>query len=123
MPEPDGRSPGSQPLAIEFALHTLHEADAWDDGMAEGACEWLAAHGPAGGGAVFVDPSIAGWPHAPWWVSEDGGPPSLITTGLLAGTLLASGVVPSPSTPVSPAGQRPLSGYLRPCIPCGPMPR
>jgi hypothetical protein len=90
--EPDGRCPASQPLAIEFALRSLHEADAWDDGLAEGACGWLAAHAPPGGGAVFVEPSIAGWPHAPWLVPEDGNPASLITTGLLAGTLHARGV-------------------------------
>jgi hypothetical protein len=87
--EPDGRSPGSQPLAIEFALHTLDEADAWDAAVAEGACGWLESHAPAEGGAVFVDPSIEGWPHAPWLVPEDGGPASLITTGLLAATLHA----------------------------------
>ena len=87
--EPDGRCPASQPLAIEFALRTLHETGAWDDGLAQGACGWLAAHAPPGGGAVFVDPSIAGWPHAPWWVPEEGNPASLITTGLLAGTLHA----------------------------------
>jgi hypothetical protein len=90
--EPDGRGPGSQPLAIEFALRVLHEADAWDTGLAEGACEWLAAHAPPGGGAVFVSPSIDGWPHAPWLVPEAGEPASLITTGLIAGTLHARGV-------------------------------
>jgi hypothetical protein len=90
--EPDGRSPGSQPLAIEFALRTLDETDAWDAGLAEGACDWLAEHAPAEGGAVFVDSSIEGWPHAPWWVPEDGHPASLITTGLLAATLHARGV-------------------------------
>ena len=90
--EPDGRSPGSQPIAIAFGLTALHEADAWDDGLAEGACRWLAAHAPGPGGAVGVDPSIAGWPHAPWWVPEEGGPPSLISTGLIAGTLHARGV-------------------------------
>jgi hypothetical protein len=87
--EPDGRSPGAQPLAIEFALRTLDEADAWDTGLAEGACRWLDDHAPAEGGAVFVDPSIEGWPHAPWWIPVDGHPASLITTGLLAATLHA----------------------------------
>jgi hypothetical protein len=87
--EPDGRCPGSQPLATAFALSVLDEADAWDSGLAEGACDWLAAHAPPGGGAVFVAPSMAGWPHAPWLVPEDGAPPSLITTGLIAGTLHA----------------------------------
>ena len=89
--EPDGRGPGSQPLAVEFALRVLHEADAWDDGLAGDACDWLAAHEPAGGGVVFVDPSVQGWPHAPWWVPEDGAPASLITTGLIAATLHARG--------------------------------
>jgi len=89
--EPDGRCPGSQPLAIAFALAVLHETDAWDAALAEGACEWLAAHAPPGGGAVFADPSIEGWPRAPWMVPE-GGAPSLITTGLIAGTLHARGV-------------------------------
>ena len=90
--EPDGRCAGSQPLAIDFALRVLLEADAWDTALADGACRWLSAHAPAGGGAVFVDPSIDGWPHAPWWVPEEGGPASLICTGLLAGTLYAAGV-------------------------------
>src|SRR5580693_2956780 len=39
--EPDGRCPGSQPLAIEYALHLLHDAGAWDDGLAAAACDWL----------------------------------------------------------------------------------
>lgn len=90
--EPDGRCPGSQSLAVDFALQALLHAGAWDTGMAAGACEWLAAHAPAGGGAVFVDQSIEGWPHAPWWVPEEGGGASLICTGLLAGTLYAGGV-------------------------------
>ena len=87
--EPDGRCPGSQPLAVEYGLHVLHDAAAWDEGLAISACDWLAAHAPGEGGAVFVDPAIAGWPHAPWWVPEPGAPASLITTGLIAGTLHA----------------------------------
>jgi hypothetical protein len=90
--EPDGRSPGSQPLAIDFALRTLHDADAWDESLAAGACGWLAAHAPAGGGAMAVDPAIVDWPHAPWWEPEEGSPPNVVTTGLLAGTLHARGV-------------------------------
>jgi hypothetical protein len=90
--EPDGRGPGTQPLAIQFALDTLDEAGAWDDGLVLGALGWLQANAPGEGGAVFVAESIAGWPHAPWWVPEEGGPASLITTGLLAGTLHGHGV-------------------------------
>jgi len=79
--EPDGRCPASQPLAIDFALRVLLEAGAWDTALADGACGWLAAHAPDGGGAVFVEPSIEGWPHAPWLVpvkgdGEGGGGPA-----------------------------------------------
>ena len=41
-----------------------------------GACDWLQAHAPAEAGPTFVEPTIEGWPHAPWWVPEDG-PPGL----------------------------------------------
>ena len=90
--EPDGRCPGSQPLAIESALEALDEADAWDDTLVSGALGWLEANAPGEGGAVFVADTIDGWPHAPWLVPEEGGPASLITTGLLAGTLHSRGV-------------------------------
>jgi hypothetical protein len=90
--EPDGRAPGSQWATVELALRTLHEADAWDDDLVRGACDWLARNAPAEGGAGFVDPSIEGWPHAPWWAPQPGNPASLITTGQIAGTLHARGV-------------------------------
>src|SRR5919197_3316477 len=38
--EPDGRTPASQPAAVAMALRTLDEADAWDEELVEGACEW-----------------------------------------------------------------------------------
>jgi hypothetical protein len=47
---------------------------------------------PAEGGAAFVEPTLADWPHAPWWVPEEGHPASLIATGMIAGTLHARGV-------------------------------
>ena len=90
--EPDCRAPGSQPAAAEMALRILDEADAWDEGLVRGACDWLTAVAPAEGGAAFVEPTLAGWPHAPWWVPEEGHPASLIATGMIAGTLHARGV-------------------------------
>jgi hypothetical protein len=90
--EPDCRAPGSQPLAVDLALRILDEADAWDEDLVLGACNWLAAVAPGEGGAAFVEPAISGWPHAPWWVPEEGHPASLIATGLIAGTLHARGV-------------------------------
>jgi len=89
--EPDCRAPGSQPAAAEMALRILDEAGAWDQSLVRGACDWLATVAPATGGAAFVEATLDGWAHAPWWVPEDGHPASLIATGMLAGTLHARG--------------------------------
>jgi hypothetical protein len=93
--EPDCRAPGSQPATVEMALRIMHEADAWDEALVLGACDWLAAAAPAEGGAVFVEggpEALDGWPHAPWWVPEEDRRASLLTTGLISGTLHARGV-------------------------------
>jgi len=87
--EPDCRAPGSQSLAVEMALRIMDETDAWDEALVRGACDWLAAVAPAEGGAAFVEPTLAGWPHAPWWVAEQGHPASVICTSLIAATLHA----------------------------------
>ncbi|MFL5920099.1 MAG: hypothetical protein ACJ75Q_01765 [Gaiellaceae bacterium] len=84
--EPDGRTPASQPAAVAMALRTLDEADAWDEELVAGACEWLAANAPAEGGASFVEPTVEGWPHAPWWEAEEARPASVFTTGDIAAT-------------------------------------
>jgi hypothetical protein len=92
--EPDCRSPASQPAAVEMALRIMDEADAWDDALVRGACDWLASVAPAEGGAAFVEAgpnALAEWPHAPWWVPEEGHPASLIATGMITGTLHARG--------------------------------
>ena len=88
--EPDCRAPGSQPAAVEMALRIMDEADAWDDELVCGACDWLASVAPAEGGAAFVEAgpqALDDWPHAPWWVPEAGHPASLVPTGLISGTL------------------------------------
>src|SRR5271165_6437593 len=89
--EPDCRCPASQPAAAEQAIRILDEADTWDAALVGGACDWLQLNAAAGGGATFVEPSVLRWPHAPWWVPEEGRPASLIATGLIAGTLHARG--------------------------------
>ena len=88
--EPDGRAPGSQPAAVAQALRMLDEAEAWDDALVAGACDWLERTAPPEGGTRFVDPSIDGWPRAPWWQPSEG--MSLFPTGSIAGTLHARGV-------------------------------
>ncbi|HWN63458.1 MAG TPA: hypothetical protein VNO25_22620 [Streptosporangiaceae bacterium] len=90
--EPDCRAPGSQPLAVEMALRIMDETGAWDDALVRGTCDWLAAVAPPEGGAAFVEGTLSSWPHAPWWVPEQGHPASVIATGLIAGTLHARGV-------------------------------
>jgi len=90
--EPDCRAGASQPATTEMALRLLHLADAWDEGLALAACDWLDSIAPAAGGATFVLPSVNGAPHAPWWVPAEGNPPSPIQTGQIAATLYARGV-------------------------------
>jgi hypothetical protein len=88
--EPDCRTPGSQPAAVAMAFRVLDEADAWDQELVSGACDWLAAVAPAEGGAAVVEAAaLAGGPHAPWWVPEEGHPASFIATGMITGTLHA----------------------------------
>ena len=90
--EPDIRDPASQPAATEMALRLMDEAGGWDDDLVRGACDWLESVAPAEGGAAMVNPSVTNWPHALWWVPEDGHPASLTQTGMIAGTLHARGV-------------------------------
>jgi hypothetical protein len=85
--EPDCRCPDSQPAAAAMALRILDEADAWDEEIVSGVCDWLGRNPAAGGGATFVEPGLADWPHAPWWVPVDGRPASPIQTGMIAATL------------------------------------
>jgi hypothetical protein len=85
--EPDCRAPGSQPVTVEMALRILDEADAWDEDLVAGACDWLASVEPDEGGAGFAEDSMTGYPHAPWWAPEEGHPASLVSTGLIAGLL------------------------------------
>jgi hypothetical protein len=90
--EPDCRAGASQPAAVEMALRLLDMADAWDDGVAMAACDWLAAVAPTDGGAAFVEATVSEGPHAPWWVPAEGHPPSPIQTGLLTAVLHARAV-------------------------------
>jgi hypothetical protein len=87
--EPDCRAPGSQPAAAEMALRIMNETGAWDNDLVSGTLDWLQAVAPAEGGSCFMEPTIDGWPHAPWWVPQEGRPASLISTGMIAGALYA----------------------------------
>jgi hypothetical protein len=89
--EPDVRTAASQPAAVEMALRIMDMTGAWDERLVRDACDWLAAIAPAGGGVASAEPSVSRGPHAPWWVSPEGHPASLIQTGQIAGVLYARG--------------------------------
>ena len=36
-----------------------------------------------------MEPTVEGWPHAPWWEADEGRPASLVSTGQIAATLHA----------------------------------
>jgi hypothetical protein len=113
--EPDGRTPASQPAAVAIALATLDETDAWDEELVAGACEWLAANAAD---ASFVEPTVEGWPHAPWWEAEEGRPASLFTTGQIAATLHRAALERKRGARRGPRpGRNAASGHRRPSCP------
>jgi hypothetical protein len=89
--EPDCRTAASQPAAVEMALRIMDLADAWDERLVGGAIDWLATIAPAEGGTAFATPAVVEGPHAPWWVSPEGQPASLIQTGQISALLYARG--------------------------------
>lgn len=86
--EPDGRTPTSQPAAVEVSLRMLDLADVFDEQLVVGACDWLAGTAPTGGGVGFVDGSVQGWPRAPWCEPTPVTVASVAMTGQIAGTLV-----------------------------------
>ena len=87
--EPDLRTAGSQPAAVEMALRIMDLADAWDERLVRDAVDWLATIAPAEGGTAFAEPSVSEGPHAPWWVPAEGQVASLIQTGQISALLYA----------------------------------
>ena len=63
--EPDKRVPASQPLDVEHALETLDAASAWDDGLAAGACDFLASIAAPDGSVPLLLPSALEFPQSP----------------------------------------------------------
>ncbi|MDE3228935.1 MAG: hypothetical protein KGO05_03560 [Chloroflexota bacterium] len=85
--EPDLRGPDSQPVPTWTALVILEEADALDDPLATRACDYLQTITTAEGGVPFVLPSARGYPHAPWWETDDHPPAALNPTAAIAALL------------------------------------
>jgi hypothetical protein len=88
--EPDFRGPVSQATTVWSALMILDEADRFDAGMVEAACDWLTTVTTGEGGVPMVLASAADYPRAPWW--NPAPEPSILPTGGIAGLLYAHGV-------------------------------
>jgi len=84
--EPDGRGPTSQPPHIWTALEALEDAGTTDHAI----CDHLATITAPDGGVPVALPSLAPYPHAPWWGIGDTG--TLLATSLLYAPLARHGV-------------------------------
>jgi hypothetical protein len=90
--EPDKRTPHSQPIDVESALHILDAVDALDHPLAAGVCDFLQSITTDEGGVPFSLPSVNAYPHAPWWQAADDPPASINPTASIAGLLIKGGV-------------------------------
>jgi hypothetical protein len=88
--EPDGRGPVSQPPHVYVALQILEEAGGIDPELAREVCDHLQSVAAPDGGVPLSLPSLAPYPHAPWW--EQGPDGSLIATARCLAPLLRTGI-------------------------------
>jgi len=65
--EPDKLVPDSQPLDVQVALHTLHQAGAHEPEIGLAACDFLASIAGERGLVPIVLPSILRYPRANHW--------------------------------------------------------
>ena len=75
--EPDLRAPSSQPLFMEFALHTLYECRLRDYEMAQRACDFLMRHADPERGVPTLLEGAAAAPRAAHWDSPSATEPWL----------------------------------------------
>jgi hypothetical protein len=85
--EPDGRGPGSQPVAVLAALSMVDEVGAFGGDLVAGAVDYLASASAPDGGQVFVHPNIRDFPRAPWWQIPERYVGSVYPTGSIVGLL------------------------------------
>ncbi|KAB8145007.1 hypothetical protein F8S13_04005 [Chloroflexia bacterium SDU3-3] len=90
--EPDIRTPLSAPQPVEIAFHVLDMLHSFADPMVARACAYLQGITTPEGGVPYVLPTVAGYPHAPWWTPSENPPASANPTAALAGLLLKHGV-------------------------------
>ncbi len=86
--EPDKTTPHSQPIDQEFGLHILYEIGG-ESSLTEGVCRFLESISTAEGGVPFVLPSVAPYPRAFWWNTEENPSANINPTASLVGLLYA----------------------------------
>lgn len=90
--EPDLRAPDSQPLFVEFALHTLYECNLRDVPLATKVCDFLAKHADLHQGIPTIFPSARQFPRAPHWHNPAAEAPSFDRLTGLVGLVHWQGV-------------------------------
>lgn len=85
--EADIRTPLSQPVPTEVALHLMDEIDGFDGDIVAGIVRYLREIALPGGGFPFVFRSASELPHAPWWKADRDDVASINPTGNVLGLL------------------------------------
>ncbi len=90
--EPDLCAPESQPLFVEFGLHTLYACGLRAPALARAACAFVARHADLQRGIPTLFPSALAYDHAPHWDSPAAQEPSLDRLIGLVGLLNWQGI-------------------------------
>ncbi|MEC0371397.1 hypothetical protein [Paenibacillus chibensis] len=85
--EPDMRTPGSQPVATEYALMIMDEVEVMDSEIVKGILHYLHHTARNDGGLPRAAIDVNDYPHAPWWNTESDRLGSLNPTGRIVGLL------------------------------------
>jgi hypothetical protein len=85
--EPDIRCPHSQPVPTEMALAIMDEVDGFALDLLEGIIRYLRNITLQDGGIPFVFRNAGGYPHAPWWGTDQDDRPSINPIGRIIGLL------------------------------------
>ena len=89
--EPDKRTPHSQPVDAEVALHVL-DLIGFDDETVRRLCDFLMTITTPEGGIPYALPSVRDYPRTPWWDAPDDPPASINPTAAILGLLIKHGV-------------------------------
>lgn len=76
--EPDKRFPGSTPIDVATAFDILDEVGEFSAINVTAACDFLQTITTPEGGVPFTLPAVNGYPHAPWWGTDEINPPAAV---------------------------------------------